>query len=224
MLKKTGKIIIRYLPFLVMMGAAAWIALSGKEISIQTVLSYTPKAPILAAFFLIVLYGLKSLSIVFPLAVLFAAGGSLFPWPVACIINLAGLAVATSIPYWIGKHTGHQGVENLLRRYPKLGHIRTLLQGNDFFCSFIIRFLGILSCDVVSMYMGMMDISYTKYLFGGLLGYAPQMIAITLMGESITHPGTPEFIISLGITLISSFIAIFIYTFHLKRKKSQFKL
>jgi len=218
--KKTGKNIFRYLPFVVMLGAAAWFLSSGREISVQDVLSYTPKAPARAALFLIAMYGLKSLSVFFPLAVLFAAGGFLFPWPVACLVNFAGLALATSIPYWIGKRTGIQAVEQLMRRYPKLARVGVFRRGNDFYSVFIIRVLGILSCDIVSMYLGAMNVSYPQYLAGGLLGFAPQVMAVTLLGESVTKPGSPQFFISLGMTISTSLIVIFFYALHYKRKKS----
>lgn len=52
---------------------------SGNDITVQTVLSYTPESPFAAAIVILLLYALKSVSFVFPIALLQIAAGHLFP-------------------------------------------------------------------------------------------------------------------------------------------------
>ena len=82
---------------------------SGNDITVQTVLNYTPESPFAAAIVILLLYALKSVSFVFPIAVLQIATGHLFQTPVALLINFLGRAVTLSIPYWVGRFSGSGG-------------------------------------------------------------------------------------------------------------------
>ena len=61
-----------------------------------------PRETWLAALFLLALYTLKGLSVAFPLSVLEAAGGLLFPFPLALAVNLAGDGGAAAPIFWAG--------------------------------------------------------------------------------------------------------------------------
>ena len=73
------------------------------EFTLEGILSYTPRQPVLAAAMLWALFAVKSLSIFLYSGLLYAASGILFPLPVAIAVNIAGTAVMVSIPYWLGK-------------------------------------------------------------------------------------------------------------------------
>ena len=49
---------------------------------------------------------MKSLSVFFPLLVLYAAAGRVFPLSKALLVNLIGLVICESIPYGIGRLSG----------------------------------------------------------------------------------------------------------------------
>lgn len=51
---------------------------SGQPLSVNTILRYTPENTILAAGILLLLFALKSLTVVFPLSILYLASGILF--------------------------------------------------------------------------------------------------------------------------------------------------
>ena len=74
--------------------------ITGEPLSVHTIIKYTPKDPILAAIVILLLYALKSLTVVFPLAILFFASGIIFPTWIAILINIIGLAITFTIPYW----------------------------------------------------------------------------------------------------------------------------
>ena len=52
-LKRFRRLFLRCLPLLGMAGALLWLWLSGETLSVDTVLSYTPELPLLAALFLL---------------------------------------------------------------------------------------------------------------------------------------------------------------------------
>lgn len=196
-----------------------YIMLSGNEISPGAILQYSPREPFLAAVFLVFMFALKSLSVLLPLVVLFIAGGILFPLHVALIINTLGLAVAVSVPYFIGRYSGAPLAEYFVRKYPRLIRIGDIRPRSGLFYSFILRVINILPCDIVSIYLGALNIPYSRYVIGCVLGYLPYIVLVTVMGTSISDPGSPEFIISLGSTLVVTAVSLIIYRIYRTRSK-----
>ena len=217
--KNAWEQLLRLLPLALVIALAVYLWRSGRDFSMQTVLDYTPEKPILAAAVLLLMYALKSLSVLFPLIALFAAGGVLFPWYAAIGVNLLGLSVTLTLPYLIGRRSGKAAVDRITAKYPKFASLRDLRRGNDFFFSFIIRALGLLSCDMVSMYMGAIGLPYKKYLPSALLGFLPNLVLVTLLGENANNPGSPEFIVTLIITVLISAGACVFYYFYCKKHK-----
>jgi uncharacterized membrane protein YdjX (TVP38/TMEM64 family) len=184
------------------------------EISVDAILRFTPVDPLLAAIVMLALFAVKSLSVVIYIGILFAACGIMFTLPVAILINIFGTVIMVSIPYVIGKKIGAEAVERIMERYPKAKALRKLRFGNAFFFSFIVRIIGILPGDIVSLYMGAVSMSYPKYLAGSLLGFLPKLIAITVIGMSITDIRSPQFIAAICmdvLIIILSFIFFMIY-------------
>lgn len=108
------------LPLIICMMFVILFLASGKEITVQTILRYTPEYPFAAAMVILLLYALKSVSFVFPIAVLQIATGHLFWTPVALLVNFVGRAITLSIPYWIGRFSGSDLIDSLQKKYPKL--------------------------------------------------------------------------------------------------------
>ena len=72
-------------------GIAAWAGimlfavLHRGDFTLDGILSYTPENPLLAFAVLMALFALKSLTVVFYAGALYAAGGVLFPLPIAIL-------------------------------------------------------------------------------------------------------------------------------------------
>ena len=196
--------LLRLIPLAVMLGLIAAVALSGHSLSAEEIFNYSPGNPWLAAGFLLLLYALKSLSIVFPIVVLYLAGGMLFSTPAALAVGTLGAAVCLSLHYWVGRWSAGSFAQTLARRYPKVRALLDLQRENDFFFSFFVRVIGFLPCDVVSLYLGSAGLPFGPYLAGGLLGMLPGIFTVTLMGASIQDPSSPQFLISAAVTLLLS--------------------
>lgn len=74
---------LKALPLIICMILIILFLASGNDITVQTILSYTPESPFAAAMVILLLYALKSVSFVFPIAVLQIAAGHLFQMPAA---------------------------------------------------------------------------------------------------------------------------------------------
>lgn len=82
---------------------------------------------------LLALFAVKSLSVLIYCGFLYAACGILFPLPIAILLSIAGCAIISSIPYWLGKRLGSQAAQRISRRYSKAAYLHDLRSGNDFF-------------------------------------------------------------------------------------------
>ena len=217
-LKRFGRLVLRCLPLLGLVAAILWLFLSGEELSVDTVLSYTPKMPLLAALFLLLLYGLKSLSLTLPILLLDAVCGVLFPLPIAILVATLGTAITLTIPYFIGRGAGPDMTEKLQQKHPRLRELRELRSRNELFLAFLIRIVGILPCDVVSLYLGNTRLSFPKYLLGGVLGFLPDILTATVVGMKADDRSSPWFWGAIALNLLVAGGSTLFYALYRKRQ------
>lgn len=214
------KIICGSIPLAACIITAAAYLLSGREISADGIISFIKTDNyVLAALLLICMFALKSLSVCFPIALLYVAGGMIFPPVGAIIINVVGTAVCLTLPYLIGRFSGSELVERTLSKYPRLSRIVVNQKNNEFFVSFIMRAVRIFPTDAVSLYLGSVRFSVIPYIAAGLLGEMPVLICETLMGVSINEPGSPLFIASSLLTVLTTLISAAWYLIHVKKTR-----
>ena len=177
----------------------AWLAiiavrlLHKDEFTLEGILSYTPRQPVLAAVMLWALFAVKSLSIFLYSGLLYAASGILFPLPVAIAVNIAGTAVMVSIPYWLGKKLGSQAVQYIL------------------------------SADVVSGYMGAVGVRYKEYLPACLLGLLSACTLFPIMGMSLSDIRSPQFLMAASIQLAEMLISCVTFHFYRRKHAAHWK-
>ena len=208
----------RILPLIGMATVGGLFLFSGRSLTVDDILNYTPSEPLLAALFLWMAFALKSLSLVFPILLLFAVSGQLFPLPVALLVNTIGVAISMTLPYLLGRASELDFTEKLLKKYPKLQDIRKLRENSSFFLSFLMRAIGVLPCDVVSMYFGSTKMDYLPYITGAVLGFMPDLICAIILGNQIEEYDSPGFWITLTINIIACISAYFLYRWYKKKK------
>ncbi len=201
--------------------AVVFYFLNSQNISVETLLDYSPENPFLAACMMLVLYAIKCLTIVFPLVVLEITTGHLFSTGIALLVNLTGLVIILTIPHFIGRHIGMSGIEKLTKRYPKFLELLLYQQENSFFLCFFLRVISCLPGDLLTRYFGAPQTPYWQNMLGGILGILPGMILATLLGSSIEDPSSPMFWGSILLTIalsVTSFVSYYLYRRHLHNK------
>lgn len=215
---KKAMTVLRVLPFLVCAGLIAAYYFSGNDFTVEALLEYTPNSLVLTALMMMILYALKSLSIVFPIMVLCVAGGYLFDPIAAIILNLLGMGISLSVSYLFGWFSGKDFIDKLISTHPKLAAINRTQNENDFFVAFFLRIINSLPLDIVSMYLGASGMKYTRYIAASLAGAAPGVIAATVIGTSITDPTSPAFIFSVALTVALAVLSAAVYAIYKHRK------
>lgn len=216
-----GKLFLRSLPLLGILCVAGYWLFSKENISAQTLVDWAPdKYPLAIGFFLLA-YVFKTLSLVFPLAVLFIAAGMVFPIWLALLVNLCGLTLSITIGYFTGRFSGSGWAKQFLENYPRLQVIKKFRQRSDFLFSYTVRAVGVFACDIVSMYMGAVRAPFRSFLFGSLLGIAPGMLAQTLLGSTILQPDSPLFWVFASGAVVVAIVSSLCYYFYVRRKDRQ---
>ena len=108
----------------------------GSRMSIQGLISYTPSNVLLAAAGILALFAVKSLSVIFPLSVLYIVSAFWFGKWVGLAVCYLGLVVSCTIPYLLGRHFGAGMVEQLLCKYPKLRQLQSVGDSNQLMFSY----------------------------------------------------------------------------------------
>lgn len=219
--KRFLKAFFRFLPFALTLAALLWFIVSGREVSLEDIINYSPKEPLAAAFFIWGAYIIKSLSLMFPLKLLFLASGRLFSMASAVLVNLTGMFLILNLQYFIGRFSGSDLTAGLISKYPRLQYIREERNKNTFFFSFIVRAMGILPCDILSLYLGNTRMPYLQYISGSMLGFFTDICFTTLAGRYLNTPGSPWFWLTIIINACVSLMFILIYSLHKKKSRQK---
>ena len=216
-MRKTIGIFFKILPFIIITILIISMLSSGKEPSVEGVLSYMPDNPFVSALLLMLMYALKSLSVIFPIIILQIAAGMIFPVWLALILNTLGTAVTYTIPYLIGRFSGTDATNRIIKKYPKAREIVDMQRNSTWFPSFFLRAISCLPGDIVSMCLGSVGVSYLPYVLASVIGTLPGLIPATIAGMSIMDPKSTVFIVSVVVTVASSAASIIAHWI-LKRK------
>ena len=188
-----------------------------RKMTLDDLLFYAPKNIFMAILFMLAMYVIKSISVFFPIVLLQIASGFLFSWPIAIMVNLAGILIDAVIPYFIGKISGADAVEKKVSKNGKVQKVLTRLHRHEFFLPFFLRIISCLPSDIIGMYFGANKFNFSKYLIATVLGVLPGAIPATFMGRSITEPLSPEFITAVSITVVTALISVIVFYIYNKK-------
>lgn len=198
------------------------VFLNRDKFTLDNILRFTPENTLAAILILLALYVVKGCTMTINGYLLNMAGGIMFPLPLAMLVNVTGSFLMLFLPYLIGRKGGQQALAALTERYKRLEGLRKRPNQNGFLTSLTLRLLGVLPCEVVSVYLGACGLSLPSYIIGSLLGVFPGVLAFTLVGEYASDPGSIQFIIAIGICLLGTAAAILL-SFWEKRKRGNEK-
>ena len=197
-----------------------FVLLHRREITLEKILSYTPQSPILAAVAMMGLFALKSLSLVMYSGLLYAASGSLFPIPLAILVNICGTVVMASVHFFPARRIGAVRVGELREKYPKLKAVEDFRGKNDFAFSLLLRAMQVVNFDIGSMYMGAAGLRTLPFLLGSAAGKMTDIILFPIMGASIGDARFAPFWITVAVDLLIALLT-FLWVKQKSRKSKE---
>lgn len=191
-----------------------------KDATVKDIMNYTPHNYFLSFLVMILLYSAKSFSIVFSIKILFLACSRIYPFWLAIIINTIGTGFTVSIPYFIGKYLGKDYANKLITKYPKIKELNEITNSNSFLFTLSIKAFPFFPGDITSIFLGASGVSYPIYLLASIIGIEPDMISITILGESIYKNNTLCFI-ALVINILLAIFSVLIINYLIKKHKAK---
>ena len=162
------------------------IIVNRDRITVESIINFTPSNLILAAFVLLLMFALKSLSIVFFSWILYTASGIMFDLPVAIFVNALGVIVMLSEGYLLGKIFGSDLIGNVAQKYPKISNILHLEDKRPFLFALLLRMMKILNFDLGSIYMGASKAKFIPYAAASFISAIPDLILYAVVGGGIS--------------------------------------
>ena len=190
-MKKMIDNIRKYLPVVFLFVLLFFCIRYRKDLSVERILSYTPEEPVKAALLMLVFYAVKSVSFVFPIAVLQLAVGHLFSTGTALLVNFLGRAVTLAIPYWMGRFSGcFHGGESYFQISEAENSGGLPERKLPLYISFFMRTLNFLPGRCSESVSGCgEDPIWNIYGWAAMLGTLPGVILATIFGANIKNPG-----------------------------------
>ncbi len=187
---KYGKLIktLQILSFVVMLAMVILCAIFLKvnNISLQnvdTLAKHLVGGTFTIASIIVIITVIKSFTLIFPPAVLFALSGIVFDNMVtAVLVNAIATACSLFLPYFLGKFMGMELINSLKVRFKVLKKLDDFADENSFWLVFIFKAGGIMSSDLSSLIFGAMNIPFGKYFISSNIGMLFLNILWTLVG------------------------------------------
>ncbi|MFD2189492.1 TVP38/TMEM64 family protein [Pistricoccus aurantiacus] len=127
-------------------------------------------------------YALASL-VIFPLSLLVALTGLLFgPWW-GFGYALAGTMAASVLNYWVGRKLGRDAL--LAYGGKRLKGLSRYLSGRGIRTMVVINLLPLAPFTLTNMMAGAFHLKFRDYLIGSVLGIAPGIVGVTLLGSQL---------------------------------------
>ncbi|MBQ7499783.1 MAG: CDP-alcohol phosphatidyltransferase family protein [Clostridia bacterium] len=203
--------------------AAAVVCIINRDkISLENLTALFRNNAVSAFMILMLLYALKSFTVVLHCGILFAVAGIVFPLPLAIIINITGCAVMVTVPYYIGRADAKlsEMSEDEKERKDKNGKAEKALKtiknisektkGNPFMTSMILRMIGVIPGDLISFALGRSGCAYLPYLLGSICGLLSKTVTFAIMGTEIGDITSPAFLICAGFEITAAAATIII--------------
>ncbi|MBQ7713513.1 MAG: TVP38/TMEM64 family protein [Oscillospiraceae bacterium] len=179
----------------------ALAAMHRRDFTLDAILHYTPENPLPAFLALMALFALKSLSVVFYAGLLYAAGGVLFPLPVALLAGVCGTLVMAAVPYLLARGVGAARADELREKHPRLRRFEQIRSRSPFAFVVALRCVNVINFDLGSMYCGAARVPPLTFLAASVIGKAADLAVWSVMGASIEERDPVPLLVALVVDL-----------------------
>ncbi|SDA11791.1 Uncharacterized membrane protein YdjX, TVP38/TMEM64 family, SNARE-associated domain [Ruminococcus sp. YE71] len=194
---------IKYLPAVICLFMVLICVFILRTTGFEEIIEMTEDEPALALGLLWFLYAIKSMSVIFPATLLFIAAGNIFSFPAAVGVNIMGLIISFTLPYYIGKFSGSDAVKFITDKYPKAQRLVRLGQKNNFLTVYISRAVTVVPNDLMSMLHGALRMPFVTFILGSLMGVLPEMLVETYIGGQLRDLTWKSVLAMVGLILLT---------------------
>lgn len=200
--------------FMAVMLVAMLILVKKFNISIENAYelsSYIKGGTLTVALIIIAFTVIKSFTLVFPLAVIFAVSGLLYENVFSAIaVNFVAIALSFIVQYYFGKFAGKDLIDTLKMRFPKIRKIDDFAGKNEFTVVYVIKAAGIGPSDLLSIIFGAMNVSFGKFFLASNLAMLPFNIFFTVLANKgdLTNPNNLLYLVPIAVFSVSMSLVV----------------
>ena len=177
----------------------AVIAVIVNDLSFEDVYNFIMNNRTEALIIILLLYTIKSVTVIIYYSLLVALTGYIFDLPTALIVNSAGTLICLTISYIMGYFTKNDALVKKLDKYPKIKKYFNKCEENSFLVCYILHALG-LSTEILGIIFGFLKMPYIKYVVSSFIAVAPGMICVTIFGKELDFT-SPAFWIAVAVEI-----------------------
>jgi uncharacterized membrane protein YdjX (TVP38/TMEM64 family) len=175
----------------------------------ETVKQYIIDVGVFGPVIFIALYLLQAFVFFIPSSVLTMAGGYAFGILWGTVYSLIGITIGSIITFFIARKLGRQFFRKIIHK-KELEHFDVFFKKRGDSSILLARSIPMLfPMDVVSIAAGLTQIRFRHYLTFSILGFIPNLIMLTLFGESLSKGMNPAIIAIIVLIVIAALSYMF---------------
>lgn len=155
------------------------------------------------------LFILRSLSAVFPYAVIYITTSMVFPPRQSFLINLAGMIFTAAFRYYTGIQMGEGYLNKVLKKNPIISRIFEVDGRGNPIVLFALRIVPLFPYNTVSQLYGTFEYPFMKYMTICIAALLPKLVSYSFIGNNVYDPLSTAFILPLILLLIITGMSFF---------------
>lgn len=138
--------------------------------------------------------------LLFPGAVVTAAGGAAFGTALGTVLAVVGATLGAAASFLIGRRLGREQVERIAGR--RIGQVDAWLERRGFLAVLYLRLIPAVPFNLLNYAAGVSAVSRRDYLLATVIGIVPGTFAYAALGGSIHDPTSPAFLAAVGLIVV----------------------
>jgi uncharacterized membrane protein YdjX (TVP38/TMEM64 family) len=143
--------------------------------------------------------------LLFPGAVITAAGGALFGAPLGTALTLLGATAGATGAFLVGRRLGRGDVERIAGK--RIGAIDEWLGRRGLLAVLYVRLFPLFPFNALNYAAGVTGLRLRDYVLGTAIGIIPGTFAYAALGSSLDEPTSPEFIGAVALVVALAVLA-----------------
>lgn len=144
---------------------------------------------------ILLLFLLRSLSMMYPYPMIFIITAMVFPPVQSFIINLVGMAFTFAFRYYTGYEMGEGTINFALKKYPAV--LEAMEEDGKVNPIILLAFRMVPSVPIntISHFYGSIEYSFSRFMLLSLGAYVPKLISYSFIGNNVYDPFSADFFV-----------------------------
>ncbi len=159
---------------------------------------------------ILLLFLLRSLSMMYPYPMIFIITAMVFPPVQSFLINMFGMAFTFAFRYYTGYEMGEGTINFALKKYPAvLSAMEEDGKGNPVIL-LAFRMIPSVPINTISHFYGSIEYSFPRFMLLSLGAYVPKLISYSFIGNNVYDPFSASFFVPIIVLCLFTGICLLV--------------